>query len=493
MYQLKNQFVLLLLLGITGTVFGQAIKFRNVMGNTGYDIGMSAQQTLDKGYIVCGSTTSVGSGNTDMYVIKTDSLGNPTDETSIGGINVDRGTSIKQTTDSGYVVMGYTNDISGMGGYDILAIKLDAKLDITWKKSYGGHDWDFGNCIEQTNDGGYIICGGTYSYGKGDEDYYLIKTNALGDTLWTRTYGGLFQDEAKSVVETKDGGYILTGFSMSTDTLGDFYTVKTNNVGDTVWTNTFGGAKMDQANDIIELQGGGYAIGGETKSQGAGKSDGIVVELTALGKSGRTFLAGGTEDDNIVSLAEQVGGRIAFVGVTNSYGFTTGKGDIYIVIIDASWFYVNSTTFGTSSKETVNSIASTADTGFIICGTTNGFRNFLDDIYLIKTDGIGNSTPSEKVILTSIDEPSGNNASSFTVYPNPSDGLLTIRLATPLSTPATITVYDLMGRAVQQEIIHSAIQQNIPFQLGTLSNGLYLITITTKNSSFSRPIIVKYE
>ncbi|HET6228360.1 MAG TPA: hypothetical protein VFF27_18915, partial [Bacteroidia bacterium] len=261
MYQLKYLFSLLLLFtGISGVVYGQQIRFRNVMGNTGYDIGMSAQQTFDGGYIVCGSTTSVGSGNTDIYIIKTDSLGIPTNETSVGGIYVDRGISVKQTIDSGYVVLGYTNDVSGAGGYDICAIKLNALLKVEWRKNYGGADWDFGNCIQQTSDNGFIICGGTYGKGSGDEDYYLIKTNAVGDTLWTRTYGGLYQDEAKAVIETSDGGYILTGFSMSADTLGDFYTVKTNSIGDTLWTNTFGGTQMDVANTILELQAGGYAV-----------------------------------------------------------------------------------------------------------------------------------------------------------------------------------------------------------------------------------------
>lgn len=491
MYYLKNLFTLLLLLGITRSVSGQQIKFRNVMGNVGHDIGMSAQQTFDLGYIVCGSTTSVGSGNTDIYIIKTDSLGIPVNETSIGGINVDRGTCIKQTADSGYVVAGYSNDLGNNGGYDICVIKLDAKLQVKWKKNYGGTDWDFGNYIQQTSDGGYIICGGTYSYGKGDEDYFLIKTDAAGDTLWTRTYGGPFQDEAKSVRETSDGGYILTGFSMSKDTLGDFYTVKTNSIGDTVWTNTFGGTKADFANDIIEVQGGGYVVGGETQSIGSGKSDGIALEITTLGQSGRTFLGGGKEDDKIVSLTQRKDGKIAFAGTTFSYGLP--KGDVYFGIISHDLFFNFSTTYGSKGKETVGSVACTADKGFIICGTTNGFRNFLDDIYLIKTDSTGFSTSSEKVLLTSIDEPLSNKSWNFTVHPNPADEMINIGLSAPLHSEATITVYDLMGRALQQEHIHSVALGQIPFQLGNYSDGLYLITITTDNSSFSRPFVVKHE
>lgn len=486
MPSLKNTFVLLLLV-LTGTVSGQ-IRFRNVLGNTGYDIGMSAQQTFDLGYILCGSTTSVGSGNTDIYVIKTDSLGIPKNETSIGGFNVDRGTCIKQTLDSGYVVLGYTNDLSGNGGYDICVIKLDAALHVKWKKNYGGSDWEFGNRIQQTSDGGYIICGGTYSYGKGDEDYFLIKTNAIGDTLWTRTYGGSDQDEAKAVIETKDGGYILTGFSMSTDTLGDFYTVKTNNLGDTLWTNIYGGTKRDFAHDIIEAQAGGYIVAGETQSFGAGKTDALILEITETGKSDRTFIGGEKEDDTAVGITQRKDGMIAFVGVTFNYGLANG--DILFGLLNSDLTYNTSATFGSNGKETTSSVACTADDGFIVCGTTNGFRNFLDDMFLVKTGSNGRADVPAKVLVTSIHEMS-DNPSSFTIYPNPADNQVTIRFSTSIHSKVTITITDMLGRTLKQENVHSINDQTL-IQLGDLSDGAYLITIASDNSFFSRPLVVKH-
>ena len=477
---------MLLLLALTETLFGQ-IKFRNVLGNTGYDIGVSAQQTFDQGYILCGSTTSVGNGNTDMYVIKTDSLGIPKNETAIGGLSVDRGTCIRQTLDSGYVVLGYTNDLSGIGGYDIVVIKLNAALQVQWKKLYGGSDWEFGNCIQQTSDGGYIICGGTYSYGKGDEDYFLIKTNAIGDTLWTRTYGGADQDEAKGVVETKDGGYILTGFSMSTDTLGDFYTVRTNSLGDTLWTNTYGGIKKDLAYDIIEAQAGGFLVAGETQSSGLGKSDALILEITETGKSARTFIGGGKEDDSAVGLTQRKDGTIAFIGVTFSYGFANG--DFLVVLLNSDLSYNTSTTFGSNGKETAGSIACTADDGFILCGTTNGFRNLLDDMFLIKTGSDGQANVTEKVLVTDVPETT-DKRSNMLIYPNPAENHISIHFPGPIQN-ATIIVTDIAGKTLKQENVHG-IQHEFMLQLGDLSNGIYLITICTDKSLFSHPLVVKH-
>jgi hypothetical protein len=466
---LRNHIILLQLFLLCEAAHAQQIRFRHVLGNNGYDYGMSAQQTFDNGYIICGSTTSVGSGNTDLYLIKTNTKGIPVNERAIGGINVERGSNVRQTADSGYVVLGYTNDPSSKG-YDIYLLKLNAKLETEWEKKYGGSDWDFGNSIKQTSDGGYIICGGTYSYGKGDEDYYLMKTDAQGDTLWTRTYGGSGREEAKSVVQTSDGGYVLTGYSMTTDSLGNFYTVKTYPNGDTVWTHTYGGAQLDLANDIIELSTGSYVVAGETKSTGAGKSDGILVEISTDGITGNIYLAGGAQDDNLQALVERADRKIMFTGTTNSYGFANGKGDLYFGMINSDWSYSMSTTFGSMGKETVNSIGNTNDKGAIICGTTNGFRNLLDDIYLIKTDSTGFSASTETVLITRIEERKNSETLNFSLFPNPVSQTAYVTISS-LSTSATLTIYDITGRQLKQQAVRPS-NTSVPISVNELANGI---------------------
>jgi hypothetical protein len=483
----------LLLLTLTNVGSAQQVKFRDVLGNTGYDYGMSAQQTFDKGYIVCGSTTSVGSGNTDIYIVKTDSLGVPINERSIGGVNVDQGTCIRQTADSGYVILGYTNSM-GAGGYDIYTIKTDQQLNIVWKRTYGGTDWDFGSSIEQTNDGGYIICGSTYSFGNGDEDYYLIKTNATGDTLWTRTYGGHEREEGKSAIQTADGGYALTGYTMSLgDTLGDFYTIKTNATGDVIWTNKFGGKQLDLANDILEQSTGGFIVCGETKSFGAGKSDGILLEISDTGNSGRTYLIGDKEEDNLISVTERIDGKIMFAGNSKSYGFNNGKGDIYFGIINTDWTHFMATTYGSTGKELVGSVAFTNDKGAIICGTTSGFfRNLLEDIYLIKTDSTGYSAPQETVIPTRITEERKISTLHFTVFPNPVQEITYVDVNTS-SRSFLIQLFDITGRVLKQEYVSShPINSTIPINVSGFTDGIYLIKITSDESTLSKRIVVSH-
>ena len=492
MKQLRNHILLLQLLWICEVGYAQQIRFRDVLGNTGYDYGMSAQQTFNHGYIVCGSTTSVGNGNTDIYVIETDSVGKPVNECSIGGFNIEQGACIRQTADSGYVLVGYSNH-NNYKGYDIYVAKLDTKLHVQWEKTYGGTDWEFGRSIQQTTDGGYIICGGTYSYGKGDEDYYLIKTNNLGDTLWTRTYGGSEKDEAKSVFQTADGGYIITGSTMGTDSLGDFYTIKTNATGDILWTNAFATPELDLANDVIQLSSGSYAVVGETKGGGSGKSDGVIIEISSSGITGNVIHFGGSDDDNLVAVAERIDHKILFTGLTKSYGFTNGKGDLYFGMLNSDWSYNMSTTFGSNGKETVNSVAGTNDKGAIICGTTNGFRNFLEDIYLIKTDSMGYSAPKETVLVTRIAENEQAQGLNMEMYPNPSTEMVYLTPSLTYPCFASITVYDPAGRLLKQQDVRLLPNTTVPITTSELSNGIYFIRITTDHLTVSKRLVVKHE
>ena len=131
-----------------------------------------------------------------------------------GGAEDDIGNFVQPTIDGGYIVVGSIgNQLTSDD--DVYVIKTDAVGDTMWTKTYGGEHADYGECVQLTSDGGYIICGTTRSYGAGEVDIYVIKTDATGDTLWTRTYGGEASDEAHFIRQTSDGGYIMVGNSNS--------------------------------------------------------------------------------------------------------------------------------------------------------------------------------------------------------------------------------------------------------------------------------------
>ncbi len=260
-------------------VWGQPI------GGTGLDEGRSVQLTTDSiflAYIIGGSTTSSGAGSYDFYLVKTTAGGDSIWTRTYGGTNEDVSYSVLRTLDSGYVMVGYTASY-GVGGQDVYLVKTNAVGDTMWTRTYGGIGNDVGYSVQQTPDSGYIIAGYTASYGAGNNDVYLIRTNASGDTLWTRAYGGRNDEQGNFVRQTFDGGYVIAGQTMSFGAASqNAYLIKTDASGDTLWTRTWGGNGVDFANSVEQASDGGYIIAGYTAPP-AGSGDVYLIKTDADG------------------------------------------------------------------------------------------------------------------------------------------------------------------------------------------------------------------
>jgi hypothetical protein len=171
-------------------------------------------------------------------------------------------------------------------GAQVYLIKTDTSGNTLWTKNYGGTSDDFGYSVQQTSDGGYIVAGYSSSFGV-TYQVYLIKTNASGDTLWTRTYGGANSGckyGGFSVQQTSDGGYIVAGYSDFFGNGGQVYLVKTNASGDSLWTRTYGGTDFDDGYSVQQTQDGGYIVGGETYSFG-NNCQVYLIKTDSLGRS----------------------------------------------------------------------------------------------------------------------------------------------------------------------------------------------------------------
>jgi regulation of enolase protein 1 (concanavalin A-like superfamily) len=259
-------------------------------GGTENELGRSIQQTNDGGYIITGYTNSFGNGTEDLYLIKTDNNGDSLWTKTYGDTNGEEGYSVQQTNDGGYIITGVKSFFSNGFTLDVYLIKTDENGDSLWTKTYGGTSNETGSSVQQTNDGGYIITGSTWSFGNGLTDVFLIKTDNNGDSLWTKTFGGTGRETGSSVQQTNDGGYIITGSTQSFGNgLTDVYLIKTDNNGDSLWTKTFGGIDDDNGSSVQQTNDGGYIITGNTSSFGNGDRDIYIIKTDGNGNVTSTF------------------------------------------------------------------------------------------------------------------------------------------------------------------------------------------------------------
>ncbi len=304
------------------------VLWTRTYGGSSEDVGHSVYQTADGGYVIAGYTHSFGAGGKDVYLVKTDSSGNTVWTRTYGGGRYDEGYSVLQTSDSGYIIAGYTDSFGG-GNSNVWLLKTDSSGDTLWTRTYGGGNYGEGRSVQQTSDGGYVIAGRIFSYSTHSYEVYLLKTDSSGGTLWTRTYGGRDDDEGWSVQQTSDGGYVIAGHTYyPLYRATDIYVVKTDSAGETLWTRTHDRSYLDQAYSVQQASDGGYVIAGYTYFYPP-HHDVYLLKMDASGDTLWTRTYGGSDYDEGWSIQKTSDGGYVIAGYTKSFG--AGNSDVYLI------------------------------------------------------------------------------------------------------------------------------------------------------------------
>ena len=238
------------------------------------------------GFIITGEVINANTGFGLCHLMKIDDEGELSWSNTFGGSQNDNGFSVTSTNDGGFSITGVTRSLGDNDG-DAWLIKVSDSGAIQWERTYGGEDTEFGRAIQQTVDGGYIIIGQTESFGAGSSDAYLLKTDSEGNEMWSQTFGGQGTDQGRYVVESADQGYLISGYTDSFGASGgfNFWMIKTNSLGELEWQRFFGEHGDDRGLSGIQTLDGGYAIAGYTSSVGSNSSNILFIKTDDNGNS----------------------------------------------------------------------------------------------------------------------------------------------------------------------------------------------------------------
>ena len=363
--------------------------------DTSVDAALSVIETSDGGYALAGFTQTVGTEDGDFWLIKTDEDGNEEWNQTYGGEKFETAHSLVETSDGGYALAGDTQSF-GAGDSDYWLVKTDENGNEEWNQTYDKGADERARSLLETSDGGYVLAG-DISYSSVDLDYgwyeaWLVKTDENGNMEWSRTYGGKGFDGAYGLVEASDGGYVLAGFTQVWgDGWNDFWLVKTDPNGNLDWRQNYGGDRPQEAYALVEASDGGYALAGFTDLSDTERSAFWFVKTDKDGDMVWNQTIRGDYDydyDYAWDLVEVPDGGYALVGRTD---YVDPEGyDVVLIKTDKNGNVEWNQTYRREMSEEANSLVVTSDGGFIIAGYTGSSGYEYPDFWLAKTDANGN-------------------------------------------------------------------------------------------------------
>jgi putative intracellular protease/amidase len=347
----------------------------------------SLEQTSDGGFIIAGYTYSFGAGNADLYLLKTDAEGILQWASAFGGSGWEYGNSAIETSDGGYLAVGYTSSW-GAGSRDVYLVKTDPHGAEVWSTTFGGPGLDVGMSVVETGDGAYAIAGYTDSFGLGESDAYLIKLDSAGNELWSRVFGDTGPEMGRSLDRTSDGGFVIAGASGSYSDNSDVYLLRTDREGNELWSTAVSHPSAhlnyDWANSVRATADGGFVIAGNSDLE-QDLMDLYLVKVDAQGNTEWAEVFGGSFYDYGSAVRETSDGDFIVSGSTKIA--STGLNDVYVRKVDASGAKLWKETYGDrGGSEWGTAVTEASDGDVVIAGHTNSFGAGSYDVWLIRLD-----------------------------------------------------------------------------------------------------------
>lgn len=498
---------------ISGTNAQPVIQWQHSFGGSDHETILSIKQTFDSGYILAGNTSSndfdvIGQhGSYDNWIIKLDNAGSVEWKNCYGGTSGEELKSIVQTSDSGYIVTGYSSssngDVSGgHGSADFWVYKLDKTGTLQWQKCLGGTGDDQGKYGTQTHDGGYIVTGWTNSVDgdvlglHGSFDVWVVKLDSSGGIEWQKCYGGSAFDFASGIEETSDHGYIIGGRTSSNDGdvsglhgfTEDYWVVKIDSIGGIFWQKCLGGSGSEEFYAIQQTNDRGYFLCGRTESNNGdvsgshGNVEGWVVKLDSSGNMEWQKCIGGSGYDAANAMCQTNDNGFIVSGYAESNNGDVsgnhGNGDLWIIKLNNLGVPEWQKCLGGTIGESGYAIRQTNDDGFIVGGLSYSSdgdatsNNGVNDYWVVKLSSI-----------TSVHE--SINISEFEIYPNPATKNIHLTFQNE-KDEGELKIVNAMGQQ-----FYSSNVSGLKFALDiNLIPGIYFVSVSMKSNVYSKKLII---
>lgn len=444
-------------------------------------------------------------GDYDYWVVKVNATGVIEWQKSLGGSGTDMANAVQQTLDGGYIVVGQSNsnngDVTGNhGSYDFWVVKLNAAGAITWQKSFGGSIDEEATAVQQTTDGGYIVAGKSDSQdgdvigNQGFYDFWILKLTQAGTIAWQKSLGGSQPDISTDIQQTTDGGYIVCGSSASTDGdvtgnhgSNDFWVAKLNNTGNIEWQKSLGGTEYDTASSVQQTVDGGYIVAGQVYSNDGdvtghqGGTDYWVVRLDSTGNMEWQKAAGGSSSDTAMDVLQSMDGGFLVSGTSSSTDgdITENQGgiDYWTVKLLETGAIDWEKSLGGSESDWASSNIQVTGGGYVIAGRSSS----------IDGDVTGNHGGEDFWVVKLFPDVLGVEAfdNQISVYPNPVSSVLNIATNEPITS---VSVFNQLG---QQVMVSSHFDKTLQLDMSGLAANLYFVVVNTEKSRETFKIVVQ--
>ncbi|MFX1504595.1 MAG: hypothetical protein ACFFDC_00630 [Promethearchaeota archaeon] len=368
------------------------IEWQRTYGEEGSEFAYSIIQTEDNGFALIGCTIA-GAGGNDILLVKTDENGEVKWDQIFGGYYNEEGYSVIQTVDKGFAILGYTGTY-GSGVTDMWLIKTDEEGILEWEKTYGGSQSEMGYTVVQTKNGGFLLSGYSNTYGINVNQIWLVKTNETGEIQWDQMIGspnGMYDSKyvfhKGPLLQTPDQGFVIAGITQEThgtSAFNDVLFVKGKKSGRIDFHKTYGTWEDDSATSMIQTKDGGFAVAGYINHVGDNK-EAFLLKIDNNGTEQWFKTYGRSVMDKIYSVIQTNDGGFALAGITSTSSSKSDPGteDMWLLRTDKEGEPLWNQSFGGDKSDGAYSLIQTSDDCFVLAGYTASYGIW--DFWLVKT------------------------------------------------------------------------------------------------------------